>query len=87
VDLAWVLPDGGALLVEVDGQDVHGRLEALYADRQRQNRLTGRSTIMLRFTGTDARKGLVGRSVRETLRRVGWRPAPVPDNAPLRLPT
>lgn len=87
VDLAWVLPDGGALLVEVDGQDVHGRLEALYADRKRQNRLTGRSTIMLRFTGTDARRGLVGRTVRETLRRVGWRPAPVPDDARIRLPT
>ncbi len=87
VDLAWVLPDGGALLVEVDGRDVHGRLEALYADRQRQNRLTRRSAIMPRFTGADARKDLVGPTVRETLRRVGWRPHPLPHDARIRLPT
>lgn len=86
VDLAWILSDGGALLVEVDGRDVHGRLEALYADRQRQNRLTGRSTIVLRFTGRDAREGRVGPTVRETLRRAGWCSRPLADDARLRLP-
>lgn len=87
VDLAWLLPDGGAVLVEIDGQDVHGRLEALYADRARQNRITGRSTVVLRFTGRDARRGLVGPAVRETLLAVGWRPNPVPADYRLRLPT
>jgi hypothetical protein len=87
VDLAWILPDGGDLLVEIDGRDVHGRVEALYADRHRQNQLTGRSTIVLRFTGTDARRRIVGPAVRDTLRTTGWRPRPVAATARWRLPT
>ncbi|WP_166845804.1 type IV toxin-antitoxin system AbiEi family antitoxin domain-containing protein [Isoptericola sp. BMS4] len=35
VDLAWVLPDGSVLLVEVDGRDVHATPDALYDDRHR----------------------------------------------------
>jgi hypothetical protein len=72
VDLAWFLPEGGVLLVEIDGKDVHSRLEALYSDRSRQNRLVGAKTKLLRFTGSDAWAGVVGRHVRAVLDREGW---------------
>jgi hypothetical protein len=74
VDLAWFLPDGGALLVE--GRDVHSRLDALYSDRRRQNRLAHRRTIVLRFSGSDAWDGTVGRTVKQVLDEERWKPDP-----------
>jgi hypothetical protein len=57
VDLAWLLPDGGALLVEIDGRDAHSTPSAVFSDRLRQNRLDTRRTIVRRFTGSEARRG------------------------------
>ncbi len=78
VDLAWRLPDGTALLVEIDGRDVHSTPEAVFRDRTRQNRLTTPGTILHRFTGRDAWQGRVGTEVAAMLRGAGWRPAPQP---------
>lgn len=78
VDLAWILPDGRALLVEIDGRDEHSTPDALYDDRRRQNRLVTARTIVRRFTGTDARRGIVGREVGALLTKAGWVPRPVP---------
>ncbi|MCA5894454.1 hypothetical protein LEP48_14015 [Isoptericola sp. NEAU-Y5] len=83
VDLAWVLPDGGVLLVEIDGREVHSRLEALLDDRHRQNALTGRRTVMLRFSGADAWRGRVAAQVRSLLDAQGW--VPHPTDEPYRL--
>jgi len=85
VDLAWRLPDGGALFVEIDGRDVHSTPAAVFADRTRQNRLDTRRTLVRRFTGADAWHGRVGVEVRRTLLDVGWRPRPVPAGAVYRL--
>ncbi|GCD20044.1 hypothetical protein CTKZ_16060 [Cellulomonas algicola] len=53
-DLGWRLRDGGWLLAEIDGRDVHEAPEALLRDRRRQNALlaTGRVRL-LRFTAAD----------------------------------
>lgn len=85
VDLAWLLPDGGALLVEIDGRDVHSTPAALLADRERQNRIDTRRTVLRRFTGSDAWNGRVGVEVGRVLSDVGWRPRPVGPDAVLRL--
>ncbi len=85
VDMAWRLPDGTALLVEIDGQDVHSAPRALYRDRARQNRLDTSRTIVRRFTGTDAWHGRVGVEVATLLRSSGWRPDPLPPDAILHL--
>lgn len=77
VDLAWLLPDG-VLLVEVDGHDVHARLEALFSDRVRQNRLTGKGVRLLRFTGREAGDGTLAQVVADHLSTAGWSPRPVP---------
>lgn len=82
LDLAWVLPDGGLLIVEIDGREVHDRVEALFEDRERQNRLVAPSTILRRYTGSDARAGVVAAEVSVLLRSRGWRPRPLgPDVA------
>ncbi|WP_277213608.1 type IV toxin-antitoxin system AbiEi family antitoxin domain-containing protein [Isoptericola croceus] len=79
VDLAWLLPDGGALLTEVDGEAVHGTLAALHRDRERQNRIVGRRTIVQRFTGGEAWDGTMAGRVREVLTAERWHPqAPAP---------
>jgi hypothetical protein len=87
VDLAWRLPDGTMLLVEIDGQDVHSTLVAVYRDRVRQNRLDTADTIVRRLTGTDAWHGRVGVEVAKVLRPAGWRPSPLSPDAVLRLPS
>lgn len=76
VDLAWVLPDGRWLVVEIDGLGPHGRPEALVKDAARQNRLLGTDRIvMLRFRPADNDKpGGIGAAVATHLRRFGWRP-------------
>ncbi|WP_278236593.1 hypothetical protein [Isoptericola sp. AK164] len=80
LDLAWVLPGGGLLIVEIDGRDVHDRVDALFADRERQNRLVTTRTILRRYTGRDARTGVVATEVSVLLRRHGWSPRPVGDD-------
>jgi hypothetical protein len=85
VDLAWCLPDGGALLVEIDGREAHSTPNAVFADRARQNALDTRRTVVRRFTGADAWRGRVGASVARYLVDSGWRPDPVPPGTVYRL--
>ncbi|NOV98449.1 type IV toxin-antitoxin system AbiEi family antitoxin domain-containing protein [Isoptericola halotolerans] len=74
VDLAWLLPDGGALLVEIDGRDVHDRPDAVLRDRDRQNRLAGRRSLVLRFTGREAWDGTAAARVAAVLEKERWHP-------------
>lgn len=85
VDLAWLLPDGGALLAEIDGHDVHSTPAAVVADRERQNRIDSRRTVVRRFTGADAWNGRVSVEVSRVLHDAGWRRRPVRRDAVLRL--
>lgn len=73
VDLAWFLPDGRALLVEVDGQEVHSRPEALFDDRARQNRIVTGRTVVRRYTGRDAWRGSLAAELTQLLGAAGWR--------------
>jgi hypothetical protein len=75
-DLAWLLPDGRWLLLEVDGAEVHGSPDALYRDRQRQNLLvTEGRAVVLRATSKELKvPGVLGRQMAAQLRRHGWRP-------------
>ncbi|WP_098462815.1 type IV toxin-antitoxin system AbiEi family antitoxin domain-containing protein [Isoptericola jiangsuensis] len=77
VDLAWILPDGVVLLVEIDGRDVHSTPDALLHDRRRQNRIDTPVTMIRRFTGTEARDGTAAREVSAVLAQARWRPRPV----------
>ncbi|PFG44487.1 hypothetical protein ATJ88_3212 [Isoptericola jiangsuensis] len=86
VDLAWRLPDGTWLLVEVDGQDVHAAPAAVYRDRRRQNLLVTPRTVLRRFTGTDAWHGRVGEHLGRVLDDAGWRAGQVRPDGVLRLP-
>jgi hypothetical protein len=74
VDMAWRLADGAWLLVEIDGQEVHGRPGALVRDAERQNRLVTGGDVLLRFSGSAAWRGEVAAGVAEVLHRRGWRP-------------
>ncbi|MCA5894374.1 hypothetical protein LEP48_13605 [Isoptericola sp. NEAU-Y5] len=85
VDLAWVLPGDTVLLVEIDGRDVHSTPGAVFADRDRQNRLVTPRTIVRRFTGSDAWNGRVGVAIARLLTDAGWRPAPLAHDAVLRV--
>lgn len=59
-------PSRGLLLVEADGASAHSAPAAVYRDRQRHNRLTGREMDMLRFTYRDTVDRLtIPRAVRE----------------------
>ncbi|MEH0820658.1 MULTISPECIES: type IV toxin-antitoxin system AbiEi family antitoxin domain-containing protein [unclassified Micromonospora] len=49
-DLGW---RGPRVIAEADGRAVHGRPEALFADRRRQNRLLNAGWTILRFTWQD----------------------------------
>ncbi|WFE50864.1 type IV toxin-antitoxin system AbiEi family antitoxin domain-containing protein [Micromonospora sp. WMMD1155] len=49
-DLGW---RGPRLIAEADGRDSHSSLEAVYADRRRQNRLVNAGWTILRFTWQD----------------------------------
>lgn len=76
VDLAWRLPGGRWLIVEIDGIGPHSTARALVRDAPRQNRLLASGdVIVLRFKPSDnARPGGIGRQVAAVLRRHGWRP-------------
>lgn len=69
-DMGWRRPDGGWIIVEMDGQQVHGEPDALYRDRERQNRLLADGgVIVLRFTSRDlSRPGSIAQEVRRVLR-------------------
>ncbi|MFP3715133.1 type IV toxin-antitoxin system AbiEi family antitoxin domain-containing protein [Puerhibacterium sp. TATVAM-FAB25] len=73
VDLAWLLPDGRALLVEIDGRDPHSQPAALFADRARQNRIVTAGTVLRRYTGAEAWRGTLAADVGVVLRAAGWR--------------
>ncbi|ROS79064.1 hypothetical protein [Cellulomonas sp. PhB143] len=79
-DLAWWLGDGRWLVAELDGRDVHGSPEAVYADRVRQNAMlsTGR-VVLLRFTSADLPRlaATIGRELARHRRRPAPAPAPV----------
>lgn len=80
VDLAWLLPDGRWLLVEIDGRDEHSTPDAVFRDRTRQNAILTERTLMRRFTGRDARTGVLVAELVPLLRAAGWHPGrPVPD--------
>jgi hypothetical protein len=85
VELAWLLPDGRWLLVEVDGIEVHGRPSAVIADLHRQNPLITSSTVLRRYTGADAMSGRLTREVVPILRTTGWRPGAAIPYGPLVL--
>ncbi|GAA1974450.1 hypothetical protein GCM10009718_08080 [Isoptericola halotolerans] len=66
-DMAWWRAGGRWLVVEMDGLDVHGSPTALFADRRRQNLLTGTGAVdLLRFTSRDL--GSIAGTVRRALR-------------------
>jgi very-short-patch-repair endonuclease len=50
VDMAW---PSKRLVVEADGREYHDRLEALHADRDKQNRIASAGWTVLRFTWFD----------------------------------
>src|SRR5699024_8275847 len=56
-DMGWRRCDGTWVIAELDGIQVHGAPDPLYADRHRQNRLlTETGAIVLRFTSADLRQ-------------------------------
>jgi hypothetical protein len=69
-DLGWRRRDGGWLLAEIDGRDIHADPTALYRDRAKQNDLVALGVDVLRFTGRDvAAAGTVAATVRRALGR------------------
>jgi hypothetical protein len=74
VDLAWYLPDGTWLLVEVDGIAWHEDRRDVLRDLTRQNRIVTSRTLLRRFTGTEAMNGTLVREVAEILAVRSWRP-------------
>ncbi|WP_148076648.1 hypothetical protein [Cellulomonas sp. PhB150] len=58
-DLGWRLRGGRWLLAEVDGKEIHDAPQALYGDRERQNRLLTTGEVdLLRFIRADFRTTL-----------------------------
>lgn len=79
-DLAWLLPDGRWLLVEIDGREAHETPDALFNDRTRQNRILTDRTLMRRFTGGEAWSGTLSKELVLLLGAAGWRQSrPCPD--------
>lgn len=66
-DLGWWLRDGRLLVAEIDGAGPHGTPDALYRDRERQNRVVGTGALLLRFTADDVRSRRVASEVRRHL--------------------
>ncbi|MGC3955847.1 MAG: type IV toxin-antitoxin system AbiEi family antitoxin domain-containing protein [Propionicimonas sp.] len=80
VDLAWLLPDGRWLLVEIDGRDEHEAPTALFRDRTRQNSILTDRTLMRRYTGAESLDGTLAGQLTTLLRTVGWQSGrPTPD--------
>ncbi|GMA33063.1 hypothetical protein GCM10025875_30550 [Litorihabitans aurantiacus] len=67
-DLAWRLPDGRWLVVEIDGVSIHDRPTSSRLDRRRQNWMVGERTVVLRYDAEDLRRGLLPLEVRRTMR-------------------
>lgn len=86
VELGWLLPDGRWLLVEVDGVDIHGSPSAIVRDLHRQNDLITASTLLRRYTGTDAMNGRLTSEVATILRSTLWIPGRAVPPGPLVLP-
>jgi hypothetical protein len=80
IDLAWRLPDGSWLLVEIDGAEVHSTPQAVFRDRNRKNSLVsaGGSRI-LRFTAQDIRSRMIT-TLSALLRQAGWTPGTYDDH-------
>lgn len=79
VDLAWLLPDGTWLLVEIDGAEIHSTPQAVYRDRSRQNDLMSMSGArLLRFTAGDIRSRMPTTLTR-ILQGAGWSPGRYDD--------
>jgi hypothetical protein len=85
VEFGWRLPDGRWLLVEVDGVDIHGTSTAMVADLHRQNGLITGSTLLRRYTGTDAMNGRLTTEVGQILRAARWKPGRTVLEGPLVL--
>ena len=68
-DMGWRRCDGGWVVVEMDGQDVHSAPQALFRDRERQNQILIRAgTVLLRFTIHEVRQpGTIARHVHQAL--------------------
>jgi hypothetical protein len=80
VDLAWRLPDGTWLLVEIDGAEIHSTPRAVYQDRSRQNALmSAGGARLLRFTAGDIRRRMVA-TLSPMLRAAGWSPGRYDDH-------
>lgn len=72
IDLAWRLPDGTWLLVEIDGAEVHSTPQAVFRDRSRQNSLVSAGgSRVLRFTAKDIRSRMTA-TLSTLLRQSGW---------------
>jgi hypothetical protein len=78
VDLAWHLPDGTWLLVEIDGIEWHQDRRDVLRDLTRQNRILTTGVLLRRYTGTDAMTGTLARDVAAILTAHHWHPAPNP---------
>ena len=65
-DLGWRCGDGW-VIAEIDGEEVHSELAALFTDRRRQNSLVKIPGVtVLRYTSVD-RGGVIAADVREVL--------------------
>ncbi len=74
-DLAWLLPDGRWLLVEIDGREAHEAPAALFNDRTRQNSILTDRTLMRRFSGREAWTGTLSKELATLLSTAGWHPS------------
>ena len=74
-DLAWLLPDGQWLLVEIDGREAHEAPTALFHDRGRQNSILTDRTLMRRYSGQEAWRGTLAEELSTLLDAAGWRPS------------
>ncbi|WP_423462102.1 hypothetical protein ACO229_15990 [Promicromonospora sp. MS192] len=85
VDLAWRLPGGRYLVVEIDGRAFHTGRVMLADDSLRQNALTGTGRlIVLRYPAAQALVGGIGKDVAARLAGLSWtRGAPLPPSVDL----
>lgn len=69
-DLAWRLPDGRWLVVEIDGSTIHDAPGSIRRDRRRQNWMVGERVVVLRYDATDLRRGLLPAEIRQVMRQL-----------------